>query len=338
MSQFADKERLSTRSRNISVSEEFSSRIEGSVSLIRIFLKYRRTYRNYFNVFFHVVKKKYPAKGILKNGNQVKLTSFFQSYNLAQFQDHKDIIDYDIMTDTVTISRLANTATDSGRKLKFQGGLHNGEVVNIFLEDVYRILPVKGKLVLDIGANIGDSSIYFALRGASKVIGVEPFPENYEMAKKNVRLNNFTDRISVMLAGCSANAGYINISNGLKSGIASHTYDEDYKLGTNVPSLTLENILKEYNIQNGETILKMDCEGCEYDTILAASDTLLRQFSHMLIEYHDGYKDLKERLEKSAFEVSPIKLTGDPGGPTALPNIERPGEWYYIGYIYAKRR
>jgi len=338
MSQFADKERLSNRSRNISLSEEFSSRIEGSASIIRIFLKYRRTYRNYFKVFFHVVKKKYPVKGILKNGNQVKLTSFFQSYNLAQFQDHKDIIDYDIMTDTVTVSRHANTPTDPGRKLKFQGGLHNGEVVNIFLEDVYRILPVKGKVVLDIGANIGDSSIYFALRGAGKVIAVEPFPDNHEMARTNVGLNNFSDKISVILAGCSADPGYINISDGFKSGIASHTFDHDYKPGMNVPSLTLENILKEYNIQDSETILKMDCEGCEYDSILSASDTLLRQFSHMLIEYHDGYKDLKERLEKSAFEVTPIKLTGELGGPTALPNIDRPGEWYYIGYIYAKRR
>ncbi len=338
MSRCADKERLFNRHRNISLSEEFSSRIVGSASLIRIFLKYQRTYQNYFNVFFHVIKKKYPIKGILKNGNQVKLTSFFQSYNIAQFQDYKDIIDYDIMTDTVTISRLAKTATDSGMKLKFQGGLYNGEVVNIFLEDVYRILPVRGKVVLDIGANIGDSAIYFALRGASKVIGVEPFPDNYEMARKNVALNNFSGRISVMLAGCSANAGYIDISDGFESGIASHTYDDNYKPGTRVPSLTLESILKEYNIQDGETILKMDCEGCEYDTILSASDALLRHFSHMLIEYHKGYKDLKERLEKSDFEVSSIKLTGEPGGPTALPNIDRPGQWYYIGYIYAKRR
>lgn len=338
MSQFADKERQSNRHRNMSLSEEFSSRIEGSTYIIRMLLRYRRTYNNYFNVFFHVVKKKYPIKGLLKNGNQVKLTSFFQSYNLAQFQDYKDIIDYDIMTDTITISKPANTAADSGRKLTFQGGINNGEVANIFLEDVYRILPVNGKVVLDVGANIGDSSIYFALRGASKVIGIEPFPDNYEMARKNIVLNNFSGRISVMLAGCSANSGYINITEDLESGIASPTYDDNYKPGTNVPSLTLESILKEYDIQNGETILKMDCEGCEYDTILSASDAILRQFSHMLIEYHAGYKDLKERLEKSSFEVRPINLTGDPGGPTALPSIDAPGRWYYIGYIYAKRR
>jgi FkbM family methyltransferase len=221
--------------------------------------------------------------------------------------------------------------------LKFEGGLHNGELVNIFLEDVYCHLPVEGKVVIDIGANIGDSSIYFALRGAGKIIGVEPIPDNYEMAVKNIRLNNFSDRISLMLAGCSAHTGSTTVSSGFEAGIASHTvnYGES---GAKIPSVTLENIINEYNIRDGETVLKMDCEGCEYDIILTASDSLLRQFSHMLIEYHAGYKDLKERLEKSAFEVRPIKLTGEPGGPIALPIVERSGEWYYIGYIYAKRR
>jgi FkbM family methyltransferase len=321
----------------MSLFEELSSRVEGLASLVRIFLKYRRTYRNYFDVFLHVIKKEYPFQGILKSGERVELTSFFQSYNLAQFQDHHNLIDYKIMTDEVTISSLANPTKFAGNNLKFEGGIHNGELVNIFLEDVYRILPVRGKTVIDIGANIGDSCIYFALSGASRVIGIEPFPDNHDIAIKNVGLNNLSDRISMILANCSAKLGSIKISDGLESGIASHTDNHSY--GTSeIPSVTLENILNENNIQDGETILKMDCEGCEYEIILPATDSLLRQFSHMLIEYHEGYKDLKERLEKSSFEVRPIKLTGEPGGPIALPKVEKPGEWYYIGYIYAERQ
>jgi FkbM family methyltransferase len=314
--------------------EEFSSRIEGAAYLIRIFLMYRRTYNNYFNVFFHIIRKKYPVKGIFKNGNQVMLTTFFQSYNFARFQNHRNKVDYDISTDTVTISRPGN------KELKFHDGIYNGDLFNIFLKDVYRVLPIQGKVVLDVGANIGDSSIYFALRGAAKVIALEPFPHNYEMAKKNIALNYFTDKISVILAGCSHNAGYITISDVAKSGIESHTHDDAGYKSTqrvNVPSVTLQNILKEYDIEDRETILKMDCEGCEYDTILSATETVLRQFSHMLIEYHDGYTDLRERLEKSGFEVRSIKITGQPGGPTALPKLESRGQWYYMGFLYAKR-
>jgi len=70
-----------------------------------------------------------------------------------------------------------------------------------------------------------------------------------------------------------------------------------------VPLLTSANVLDENNIRSAEAILKMDCEGCEYD-IISASDDVLRRFSHIYLEYHYGYENLKERLEKCGFNVS----------------------------------
>jgi predicted RNA methylase len=72
-------------------------------------------------------------------------------------------------------------------KLKLYGCINNGDIFDIFLQDTYRFLSIftrRGKIVIDIGVNIADSSIYFALKGADKVIAIEPFPRNYEMAKK----------------------------------------------------------------------------------------------------------------------------------------------------------
>lgn len=58
----------------------------------------------------------------------------------------------------------------------------------------------------------------------------------------------------------------------------------------------------------------MDCKGCEYDVILSASDSILRRFSNILIEYHYGFNDIKESLANegivtltAGFEV-PSKL------------------------------
>lgn len=70
-------------------------------------------------------------------------------------------------------------------KVLLYGGLINSESVIVFLSNIYKHLPVEGKTFVDIGANIGDSSIYFASRGAEKVISIEPFPKNYELAKKH---------------------------------------------------------------------------------------------------------------------------------------------------------
>ena len=72
----------------------------------------------------------------------------------------------------------------------------------------------------------------------------------------------------------------------------------------------------------------MDCEGCEYETILSSADDILQKFSHIQIEYHYGYKNLKERLEDSGFNVSVTKPMIDLSyNPRRI-----------IGYIYAVRK
>jgi hypothetical protein len=93
--------------------------------------------------------------------------------------------------------------------------------------------------------------------------------------------------------------------------------------------LTLEDILKQNNLQNGEpNILKMDCEGCEYESILSATRDTIRSFSYIQIEYHGGYKDLKYKLEENGFTVtvSKPKLLHPMGGSSR----------FYSGDIYAR--
>jgi hypothetical protein len=53
----------------------------------------------------------------------------------------------------------------------------------------------------------------------------------------------------------------------------------------------------------------MDCEDCEYESILSAYIDTLQKFSHMLVEYHRGYRDLKEKLQSSGFIVSVSRAT-----------------------------
>jgi FkbM family methyltransferase len=142
------------------------------------------------------------------------------------------------------------------------------------------------------------------------------------MAKKNIELNNVPNKVTLLLAGCAASHGYITIDPDHISSITSTLVG--FKKGIRVPLLTLDNILSQYNISSKDVILKMDCEGCEYEVILSAYEGTLQKFSHIQIEYHNGYIQLKEKLEKSGFKVS----------------FTRP-MWNYrkqhMGYIYAKR-
>jgi len=85
-----------------------------------------------------------------------------------------------------------------------------------------------------------------------------------------------------------------NIGNGVK----------EYKWGVKTPLLSLKTILEQYsNVLNGNLLLKMDCKGCEYN-LLEESKEIIRQFNRIVIEYHNGYKNLKVKLEEYGFNVS----------------------------------
>jgi len=69
---------------------------------------------------------------------------------------------------------------DSAGGFWFRGGVRfrrlRGTVLEVFDYGEYESLDVVGRVVVDAGAYIGDSAIYFALRGAKRVIAVELTP------------------------------------------------------------------------------------------------------------------------------------------------------------------
>ena len=184
--------------------------------------------------------------------------------------------------------------------------------------------------MIDIGANIGDTAIYFILMGAKKVIGLEPSQEIFKHAEKNLKLNNLSSQINLFLAGCSNSKTSIEldyaeqISKNIEN---SKIISNDIK---KIPTLSLEDIITDYT--NDKLILKIDCEGCEYDNILNTSDHILKKFDQIQIEYHSGYSNLKKKLEKCGFKVSVSKPTGT-GYFYPLSALK-----IHVGYLYAENQ
>lgn len=69
--------------------------------------------------------------------------------------------------------------------------------------------------------------------------------------------------------------------------------------------MTLKQLVEQYDIENG--ILKLDCEDCEYDVILLSDVKILHKFNDIIIEFHHGFKLLKERLQKNGYIVKITK-------------------------------
>lgn len=156
-------------------------------------------------------------------------------------------------------------------KLKFfEGTVMNGEFTS-FLGDYDFLEPIKDNIVVDIGANIGDSATSFAIEGAKKVVAIEPYPYSYKWALENIKLNNLEDKIEILNAGYGQH-GVIEINDKISN---IGTALEATEGGTKVNLLSLNDIFLNYiNHLEGQLLLKMDCEGCEYNILKESDDVL----------------------------------------------------------------
>jgi FkbM family methyltransferase len=270
------------------------------------------------------LRRKYPFEVALKNGYSITVSTRTALVAIAEIEDY-DKVSYDFDSNIWTIYNLQ--FGQQNVTLKIRSDLDNGEIVPIFMQNIYGKIPVKGNTVIDIGANVADSCIYFALKEANKVIGLEPFRKNYELARENIQLNDLDNRITVLLGGCASVTGDLIVDPNYPSILSSRLVAGSK--GIRIPLLTLEEIIEKNKLVSGKVVLKMDCEGCEYDVILSATSDVLRRFSYMYIEYHNGYKNLKEKLEYCGFNVTVTRPTAD---PTEYQN----DPWQYLGVIHAE--
>ncbi|CAC11855.1 hypothetical protein [Thermoplasma acidophilum] len=74
-----------------------------------------------------------------------------------------------------------------GYNILFHYRKESSDPFAVFLYNEYRFLSRRKDLkVLDIGTNIGDSSIYFVVNGAIMAIAIEPYPSNFSVLNKNI--------------------------------------------------------------------------------------------------------------------------------------------------------
>ncbi len=156
-----------------------------------------------------------------------------------------------------------------------------GSISDVFDFEEYKFLNVQNKSVLDIGAFIGDSSIYFVLKGAKKVYAIEPHPESYKEMIENIKLNNMEDKIIPINIGINYEIDYIYVPTTVIN--TQSILLESKSNGIKVSASKLSDIIEKYNID--AQVLKMDCEGCEYDIILKDYDTI-KEFDEIGFEYH----------------------------------------------------
>ena len=276
-------------------------------------LKQLKSYHKLYKNWLHVL---YSIHNMSTQDNKINLKL---RNGKTQSIELKDIFDYTFKNYYVSPDGCVKI---NNFKFKLNNGdseIYNGDIGATFIKEDYKWLKPKENTVIDIGANIGDSSIYFAWKGAKQVIALEPYPYSYKLAMENILINGFNEKIFLLNAGYGKNGEMIvgDQVTGTGNELVSS------KKGTPIKIYSIKTLLEKYRLDS--VLLKMDCEGCEYN-LLNEDDNTLKKIKRIQIEYHYGYERLKNKLEGLGFKVRYTE-----------PVVGAENKNMYMGYIYARQ-
>lgn len=153
----------------------------------------------------------------------------------------------------------------------------------------------KYKLVVDCGANIGCSAIYFnKILANSKIVCIEPDIKNFELLKKNLNKPQF-EIINSAVASSKINYSLTDDRN--KRAIKIIELPNGDK-----ETITLNEITQKYGKDNFiNSIIKIDIEGFEKN-LFEKNYMWVFQFDIIIIEIHD-YLFPKEKISENFFKL-----------------------------------
>jgi protein O-GlcNAc transferase len=131
--------------------------------------------------------------------------------------------------------------------------------------------------IVDIGAFIGNHSVYFGLfTGADEVLAIEPNPAALELLGKNINSNGLGGKTKIIACALGASAGSV----GLREGRSSNRGHTLVTGGTETKLQTLDDTVGGRKV----SVLKIDVEGYESEVLRGATKLLTDQTPVVLAE------------------------------------------------------
>lgn len=155
------------------------------------------------------------------------------------------------------------------------------------LFDIYDRLAASSRLplVIDAGANIGASAIYFDYRFRdAHVIAIEPEQDNFDL----LRANTCGTRVECIHAALTARPGFANVIDPGEGcwGYRTTASDSTANMEQLVECVTINELYESHSESCAPFIVKIDIEGGESD-LFSANTEWVAQTPLIIIELHD---------------------------------------------------
>ena len=186
----------------------------------------------------------------------------------------------------------------------------------IFVDNEYDSLnlPETANTIVDLGANIGLSALFFLKKYPNAhIIAVEPDTVNFEFMKKN--LEDYSNHVALLQAAIWPSDGEVSLvehdesNEGLGAwGYRTETLTEGAE--ASVSAISIPTLMNQFSMDFID-ILKVDIEGAEYELFEKDYESWLDKVGLIIIETHDRFKPNSEAMVRNAlngrFTELPLK-------------------------------
>lgn len=215
----------------------------------------------------------------------------------------------------------------------------SGTIVVIFIKKDYGEIPAPESTVIDIGANIGVYALYASQRRGTHVYAYEPMSDNFTLLKENIEINGLSSKVipfQLAISGARERRTLYLGTSPMHSFLPDkeapfHANFSDHLKHLNqksveVECISLKDVFDTNNIQCCD-ILKIDCEGGEYDILYNLPEEYFSRIRDIRLEYHNHLNNVKnigssliEFLQTKGFNIERVKKGSEYQGDVWLRN------------------
>lgn len=173
-----------------------------------------------------------------------------------------------------------------GRQIKIHNTFYELDVLEYILKNIK-----TGGTIIDVGANIGNHTIFFSKICAAKVISIEPIIENYNTILDNIMLNKLTNCLVY-------NNGISIDGRNMGTDIIEHNMGKCNLIdgGNKVKTITANDL----NISEVK-LIKIDCEAMSLEVLMSFMDIINKYKPDILIEATDT--EIVEILKLTKYKI-----------------------------------
>ncbi|MBA3292768.1 MAG: FkbM family methyltransferase [Geodermatophilaceae bacterium] len=222
------------------------------------------------------------------------------------------------------------TVSVDGTKMQARGFMELWSIKETLLDDFYGrhgLAVQPGWTIIDIGCATGEFVVHALQRGAGVVVAVDPALASLDLLQTNLRLNGLSkSQVIVERAAVVATERAMHLppkQAGLRS-LHAAASEVDADSPDAVPGKTLSTLLASLPESRCD-LVKLDCEGAEFEIILDTPDGVFDAIQRVVMEYHESsgrdVGEIAHSLRRRGYRVA----------------VEESQVHRGLGYLYAAR-